>query len=174
MERFIKTSKKRQNAENKTNGKQSASSEKDVTSEEILKCTQPMLATLETIQNSATPENLAEEIFKWIVTNIIYDKCHGKFFYRTARETYNDGHGICGELSVVYMAFLRAVGIDATFVEVTKDHKGEEVTHACVLVKQNGTSFLSDPAYNSFVIEHREWNEWTDEKLSAEYRSWNK
>lgn len=174
LERFIKTSKKRQNAENKTNGKQDASTKNDVTAEEILKLTQPMKETLESIQNSSTAENLAEEIFKWIVTNIIYDKCHGKFFYRTARETYNDGHGICGELSVVYMAFLRASGIDATFIEVTKDRKGEDVTHACAMVKQNGSQFLSDPAYNCFVIEHLEWNEWSDEKLSAEYRSWNK
>lgn len=144
------------------------------TLEDIFKCSQPMTAMLECIRNASTSETLAESIFNWIVANIIYDKGHGKFFYRTARETYNDGHGICGELSVLYMAFLRASGINADFVEVNKDHKGDEVTHACVLVKQGDTQFLSDPAYKCFEIEHIEWSVWSDEKLSAEYRSWNK
>lgn len=142
--------------------------------EEIFNCTQPMSAMLESIRDASTPEILAESIFNWVVTNIVYDKGHGKFFYRTARETYNDGHGVCGELSVLYVAFLRAAAIDATFVEVTKDHRADEVTHACVMVKQNDSQFLSDPAYKCFVIEHVEWNEWSDERLSAEYRSWNR
>jgi hypothetical protein len=141
--------------------------------EEIFKCTQPMAAMLETIRNDSPPGTLAESIFKWVVANIVYDKGHGKFFYRTARETYNDGHGICGELSVLYMAFLRASGINAAFVEVKKDHKGDDVSHACVQVKQDNSQFLSDPAYKSFVIEHVNWSAWSDEKLSAEYRSWN-
>lgn len=141
--------------------------------EKIFKCTQPMAATLETIRNGSTPGTLAELIFKWVVKNIVYDRGHGKFFYRTARETYNDGHGICGELSVLYMAFLRACGISAAFVEVKKDHKGDDVSHACVQVKQGNFEFLSDPAYKSFVVEHVDWRAWSDQKLSAEYRSWN-
>lgn len=145
-----------------------------ILSDEILKLTQPMEDMLASIRKDSTPENLAESIFNWITANIIYDKGHGKFFQRTARETYNDGHGICGELSVLYIAFLRTSGIDATFVEVTKDHKGEEVSHACVMVNQNGSKFLSDPAYKTFVIEHIEYNKWNDEKLAEEYCLWNK
>jgi transglutaminase-like putative cysteine protease len=133
-----------------------------------------MAAVLESIRDSSTPENLTESIFKWVVANIVYDKSHGRFFYRTARETYNDGHGICGELSVLYMAFLRAAGIGAAFVEVKKDQKGDDVSHACVLVKQGSSWFLSDPAYRCFVVEHVEWIEWSDERLSAQYRSWNR
>jgi hypothetical protein len=172
LEKFIKAS-SNGDAKKTSNDEKTTSSKKDVLSEEIFKLTQPMEDTLKSIQDNSTPENLAESIFNWIVKNIIYDKGHGKFFCRTARETYNDGHGICGELSALYMAFLRAAGINATFVEVTKDHKGDEVSHACVLIKQNDSQFLSDPAYESFEIEHIEWNEWSDEKLAEEYRSWN-
>jgi hypothetical protein len=175
LDRFIKTSKNKENTQSEPNYRRNdTSSEGNLPVEEILKFTEPMTTTLESIRNASTPENLAKNIFNWIITNIVYDKGHGQFFCRTAREAYNDGHGICGELSVLYMAFLRASGIDAKFVEVTKDHQNEKVSHACVLVKQSGSQFLSDPAYNSFRTEHAEWNEWNDEKLSAEYCSWNR
>jgi hypothetical protein len=141
--------------------------------DEILKLTVPMRESLDSVRDSSSSDNLSEAIFNWIVDNIKYDRDHGKFFYRTARETFNDGHGICGELAVVYMAFLRACDIDAQFVEVTKDYNGEEMLHACVMVKQNHTKFLSDPAYKSFVIKHKLWDEWTDDKLLEQYKSWN-
>lgn len=145
-----------------------------VTVEEILRLSGPMCETLAAIRSAFTSDQLVSGIFDWIVQNIQYDKNHGKFFYRTARETYNDGHGICGELAVVYMAFLRACGIRANFVEVSEDDKGENVAHACVLVNDGQESFLSDPAYRSFKIEHPQWVEWSDEKLLTEYESWNK
>lgn len=142
--------------------------------EEILRLTEPMRETLETIRSSAEPDKLVESIFHWILENIQYDQHHGKFFYRTARETYNDGHGVCGELAVCYIALLREVGISAHFVEVTVDCKGDKVDHACVLVKEGEEEFLSDPAYRMFRIDHPQYAVWNDEKMVAEYAIWNK
>lgn len=178
LEKFVKPS--RQNSGGNNQNSRSIGSEEngkmngnDELAKDIFHLTQPMKDTLELLKNNSTPENLAKGIFDWITANIIYDKNHGKFFYRTARETYNDGHGICGELSVLYMAFLQEAGIDSAFAEVTKDFKGDDVTHACVIIKQDGRQFLSDPAYKVFEIGHINWIEWDENKLVAEYKSWN-
>lgn len=178
LEKFVKAS-RHNSGDNNQNSRSVGSEENgktnnnDELAKDIFHLTQPMKDTLELLKNNSTPENLAKDIFDWITANIIYDKDHGKFFYRTARETYNDGHGICGELSVLYMAFLQEAGIDSAFAEIIKDFKGDDVAHACVVIKQDGRQFLSDPAYKIFEIGHINGIEWDEKKLVAEYKSWN-
>lgn len=141
---------------------------------EIFRMTQSMVQQVEEIKKSSTPDNLPENIFNWVLNNITYDNEHTKEHYRTARETYNEKRGICGELSVLLIAFCRTAGIQSSFCEVTKDDAGKEVSHAAVMIKQtDGSSHLADVAYKNFRIEHKEYHELSDIQLQAKYDSWN-
>ena len=72
------------------------------------------------------------------------------------------------------MSFLRAVNIDCSFCEVTKDNTGKEVAHACLIIKtSDGKAHLSDVAYKAFTIEHAEYRELTDTELKSRYENWN-
>lgn len=136
--------------------------------------TQPMLNTIENIISQSTKEALEQNIFNWILENVQYDKEHNAEHYRTARECYNERKGLCGELSVLHIAFLRYAGIEALFAEVTKDAAGVEVKHGCPQVKGNdGSTYLSDIAYKSFKIEHQQYNVLSNEQLQAKYKNWN-
>jgi len=141
---------------------------------EIFKISQSMVQQVEEIKKLSLGKDMAENIFNWIVNNIEYDTEHSKEHYRTARETYNEKRGVCGELSVLYMVFLRSVNIDCGFCEITKNNLGKEVEHACIIINSNdGKKHLSDIAYKSFVIEHLEYREITDNELKSKYENWN-
>jgi Transglutaminase-like superfamily len=149
------------------------SASQDDTSD-IFKMSQSMAHQVEEIKKVSTNENLSENVFNWVLTNITYDTGHSKEHYRTAKETYNEKRGLCGELSVLYMSFLRVVNIDCYFCEVTKDNTGKEVAHACIIIKNNdGKAHLSDVAYKAFTIEHIEYRELTDAELKTKYDNWN-
>ena len=141
---------------------------------DIFKMSQSMAHQVVEIQKGSTSENLAENIFNWVLTNITYDTDHSKEHYRTAKEAYNEKRGLCGELSVLYMSFLRAVNIDCGFCEVTKDNTGKEVAHACIIIKNSvGKAHLSDVAFKAFTIDHAEYRELTDTELKSRYENWN-
>lgn len=140
----------------------------------IFNMSQSMAQQVEEIKKMSANANLAEGIFGWVVANISYDIEHTKEHYRTAKETYNEKRGVCGELSVLYMAFLRAVNINCNFCEVTRDNAGTEVAHACIIIKnEDGSTQLSDAAYKSFTIQHLEYRELTDAELKNKYDNWN-
>jgi len=151
----------------------SATSEDEI--QEIFKLTQSMTHQLEEIKKGTqTTAHLAENIFNWVLNNITYDTDHSKEHYRTAKETYNEKRGLCGELSVLYMAFLRAANINCSFCEVTKDNTAKEVAHACIIIKDDkSATHLSDLAYKSFIIVHYEYKELTDDELKNKYDNWN-
>ena len=135
---------------------------------------QSMAQQVEEIQKVSSNNNIAENIFNWVLNNIEYDTEHSKEHYRSARETYNEKRGLCGELSVLYMAFLRASNIDCIFCEVINNNEGKAVDHACVEIRNNdGTTYLSDVAYKSFKIDHIEYKEITDAELRRKYENWN-
>lgn len=151
----------------------SCSSSKDNASD-IFNMSQSMVQQVEEINKISTNKDVAENIFNWILNNVEYDTEHSKEHYRTARETYNEKRGVCGELSVLYMVFLRSVNIDCVFCEITKNDSGKEVEHACIIIEnEDGTRHLSDVAYKSFVIKHLEYREITDAELKNKYENWN-
>ncbi len=137
--------------------------------------TKPMKAVFQNIRDKSTSDrDFAQSVFDWICTNIAYHHGHGKFFYRTAVQTFNDGRGLCGEQALLFLAFLKAGNITADFVEVTTDLDGKEVNHACVLVKYaDGESHLADTSYHVFVANHQHWEVWPTEKLIVQLSSWN-
>lgn len=141
---------------------------------DLFTLTQPMLNTIENIKSQSTKANLEQNIFNWILENVQYDDKHNAEHYRTARECYNERKGLCGELSVLHIAFLRYAGIEAFFAEVSKDLEGKEVTHGCTLIKGlDGSTYQSDIAYKSFKIEHQQYKVLSNDQLQAKYKNWN-
>lgn len=141
---------------------------------DIFNLTQSMMQQVEEIKAASAPDKLAENIFTWIENNISYDSEHSKEHYRTARETYNEKRGVCGELAVLYMSFLKAVNIECSFCEVTIDNSGADVQHACIMIKNNeGQQHLSDVAYKAFTIDHKQYRELSDDELRSKYDNWN-
>ncbi|MDP2089486.1 MAG: transglutaminase domain-containing protein [Flavobacteriaceae bacterium] len=142
-------------------------------SDDLFKMTNPMLAIVNKIRKKSDKESLPKNLFSWILNNIKYDDSHSREFYRTAAETYNNKLGVCGELSVLLMAFYRSAGIDCNFVKVTKDYIGKEVSHACLSIKSNSEIQLIDLAYKNFDIKHTEFTLLTEVELINSYKNWN-
>lgn len=63
----------------------------------------------------------------------------------------------CNEFAKLYVALARAVGLDACFVHLELDHRGNVVYHDCAIVFLEDEAFLVDPAYRWFGVPHREF-----------------
>ena len=138
------------------------------------KMTESMHGLVEQISAQSNKDNLAINLFKWVINNIEYDTNHSKEFYRSAAETFNNKKGLCGELSVLLISLYRNVGITANYVKVTKDDTGKAVNHACVhIVNCKDEIQLVDPAYKIFDIKHISWELIFDENLKNNYNKWN-
>ena len=116
-----------------------------------------MYKTIEDILYSrffSSEEALARGIFEWITDNIEYGGCGGR---ESARGVFDRKKGECVGQSRLFIALARAVGLKAEFVRVSVDCYGEQVQHACALVRLDGKDTLVDPAYQTFGANHREW-----------------
>ena len=104
--------------------------------------------------------------FKWVVGNITYgERKRGKKGYRNSVEVFEDREGVCGEMSVLYLAMVRAIGIRGSYVHVDVDYKGKNVNHACAMLDlkgREGFNILVDPAYREYDIRHRSFTPLTD------------
>ncbi len=113
-------------------------------------------------------------IFDWFIKNIKYGRQKirmGKKKYRHATEVYNDREGVCGEMAVLYVAMARSVGLQANYVSVDIDDKGEKVYHACAACKFQGKYILIDPAYYSFDINHVDYKVMTDQEAVPHFKA---
>lgn len=140
---------------------------------DILYCTVAMKETLNAIKLKSDNNNLLYNIFNWTLENITYDEAHSKQFYRTARECYNNKAAVCGEATVLIMAFCKEAGIETFFCEVMKDDSGKPVQHACVAVPRANGYQLVDFAYKAFDIPHKEFRILSMEELNQKYTNWN-
>jgi len=108
----------------------------------------------------------AFNFFKWVVGNITYgERKRGKKGYRNSVEVFEDREGVCGEMSVLYLAMVRAIGIRGSYVHVDVDYKGKNVNHACAMLDlkgREGFNILVDPAYREYDIRHRSFTPLTD------------
>jgi hypothetical protein len=113
-------------------------------------------------------------VFDWMKNNIEYNSDHTHEFYMTAREVFNSKTGVCGESALLYGAFMRYKNQEWNYCHVDVDHKGEDVNHACSLIKDNGKEVLVDVAYSTYGVSHQKWNKISEEKLIENMVSWNK
>lgn len=146
------------------------------TPEVVFNCTDPMLKVAEQCWSDAGQdvERYMKHVFEWCVENVVYQKTHDKSHYKNARETFISRTGICGESTILFIAFMRAKGVNADFVVVDVDVHGKAVNHASALVSINGREALVDIAYKKFDVQHQAWTRKTDEELMAYLIAWNR
>ena len=101
----------------------------------------------------------AYAIYEWIVTNIEYDSDE---IYKDSIEVLIHKKGKCADMSFLYVAMARAVGLKSQIVDVYVDCYGKEVSHACAIVEVEGGSILVDPAYQKFGVRHLRWKVQSD------------
>ena len=63
-------------------------------------------------------------------------------------------------------------GIKSSFVNVSVDNTGRNVSHACASVSINGRDILVDPAYQTFDIIHKKYRPVSDSEAIRDYQSW--
>jgi len=118
------------------------------------------------IRNNEDPQiGVAKNIYEWIERNVAYgsQKRNG-VGYRSGQEVFKTREGVCGEMAYLYVTMARLAGLEARWVEVLVDYKGENVYHACAAVKLNGKYILVDPAYQSFDIKHKKYRILSDKE----------
>lgn len=86
--------------------------------------------------------------------------CHHGGHTRTALEVFaqreEPGQSFdCDELSCLYVALARAVGLAAYYVDVQQDEHGKVAPHACAAVFLEGEAVLVDLTYHRFGAAHQ-------------------
>lgn len=149
---------------------------KELSSEMVFGCNGAMQTLADELWSSSggSSEEYAKTVFDWCIDHLVYQSVHDKQHYKVARECFNARTGICGELSMVYIALLRNKGVSADYVHVGVDMSGREVKHACAVVNIGETEVLVDVAYRLYDVGHQEWERRSDEELIRNLIVWNK
>lgn len=144
-------------------------------SQNIFHLSQPMKSIMDKIvSENITEEAISEAVFKWIQENIKYDEEHTKMHYRDAKNTFDNRKGLCGEMAILYIAFLKYARIAAKYLEVDRDCDGKEVNHACIMLYfKSGISHMSDVAYNAYTIQHKSFKIIGDNDLNNNIENLN-
>ncbi|MCX6744631.1 MAG: transglutaminase-like domain-containing protein [Candidatus Parcubacteria bacterium] len=126
------------------------------------------------VEGKVLDEDKARALFTWVTSNIVYGeqgrKRHHKG-YRHAAEVFADREGVCGEMAVLYVSMARAVGLQANYVSVSRDCKGDDVLHACTAVNLNGKQVLVDLSYYTFDIKHQSYQILSDQEAVPHFKA---
>lgn len=146
-----------------------ASLHKKLTSEEFklvvdpLACTDKMEALAKEITKDAkTDLQKAKVIFDSMIARFVPASQTIGFGARNAQEVFAQWHTkekvfICTELTNLYVALARSVGLNAFRVYVSKDYSGDSIYHMCAAVFVEDKVFLIDPSLKWFGIPHKEY-----------------
>lgn len=125
---------------------------------------------------SSSGEN-SVKFFDWVVKNIRYgERKRGRQGYRNSVEVFRDGEGVCGEMTMLYLVMVRAIGMRGSFVNVDVDGNGKRVNHACAMIDVQGNYgdvTLVDPAYKAYDIAHRSVKPLTDFAVFKAFNRWD-
>ncbi|MCP9769429.1 transglutaminase domain-containing protein [Lacihabitans sp. LS3-19] len=144
--------------------------------EGVFKINQAIIDLCENFKNDAkTPHEITNRIYTWVHENITYDDVHTGDFYRTALESFRARRSICGEMSVLIMAMLKYFGIECHYLRVTVDNMGEECSHACVGIVNEGKLQMIDAAFHEFDLQpqHQVYEFVGDAVLEERFKKWN-
>jgi hypothetical protein len=107
----------------------------------------------------------AKTIYDWIVKNIEYD--HGR--KKAIEDRLDDGvpyhpevtlsrsRGVCSDMAILYITIAREMGLKVHFADVSIDHNGNKVGHACAVVDTQSGRYQVDPAYQQFDARHKKY-----------------
>lgn len=92
----------------------------------------------------------------------------------TARETFEHWNDTamafrCQELSYIYVAMARSLGLEASVAEVEQDAYGIATLHSCAAVLVGDRQILVDPIYRQFDIKHKKFTILDDAQTTASY-----
>lgn len=124
-------------------------------------------------QAQGSQNNLIKLLYNWSLENLEFESEHNLTHYKYARHIFQERKGICGELTIFFIAMLRYASIEAEYVHVEIDQKGQKVNHACVGVNINSNYFLVDIAYKSINANHRQWQPLGFSTLLKNVSEWN-
>lgn len=115
----------------------------------------------------------ARRIYDWMEQNIDYGdpdivKRRG---YSNSKETLRSKSGICAEMTFLYVTMARSAGLVAKVADVTRDHEGKRVEHACAAVSADGRWVLADVAYHTFDIQHQKFRLMSDREVIRHYNA---
>jgi len=128
------------------------------------------------IRNNGNSQiEIAKNIYEWVERNVAYgSRKRNGVNYRSSQEVFKTREGVCGEMAYLYVTMARLAGLEAKWVEVFVDYKGEKVYHACAAVKINGKYILVDPAYHSFDIKHKKYKILSDKEAAEMFKGMRK
>jgi tetratricopeptide (TPR) repeat protein len=64
---------------------------------------------------------------------------------------------VCMDHAVLFVALARAVGIDASFAQITRDSAGIVMNHACAAIFDGDRAYLADSSLRWFGVPHQEY-----------------
>ena len=117
------------------------------------------------LKPSAHAHDKARAVHDWIVANIAYDY-RRKDAVRSGRDNHNPYRpemtlerkaGICGDMTVLYVALAGMLGVRAQYAYVSVDQEGNKVQHACAEVDVGHRRLLADPAHRIFDARHQSY-----------------
>ncbi len=101
---------------------------------------------------------IAKAVYDWEICNIQYDTVRFKNPFRREilppEETLLRGRGICTDMSALYVAITRQMGLESYYANVEIDQENNPVKHACAVVKVP-YELQVDPAYSIFNARHK-------------------
>jgi hypothetical protein len=119
-------------------------------------------------------EEKARALFDWFVLNIKFGtsgwKKHKKSM-RHAKEIFEDREGVCAEMTILYIAMARAVGLEANYAKIEINNSGKIDRHACAAVKINDKYIYVDSSYNQFDAKHQGYTIMTDQEAVPHFKS---
>jgi hypothetical protein len=115
---------------------------------------------------SSEPYERAKAIYEWMGEHLTYDRERqvavqsGRDNRRVLHPEYvlRERKGICGDLSGVYVALGRKLGLETKYARVSLNERGEETNHACAIVELPDRIMQVDPANRVFDASHREYH----------------
>jgi tetratricopeptide (TPR) repeat protein len=119
------------------------------------------------------PEEIekAKRLFNALTRHINTDD---NFHGRTATEAFNTLSNpnmamSCQDYTFLFIALARHVNLQAYYVLVERDYRGESVSHACAGVFIDGKAFMVDPNYRWFGVPHQKFEFQNDLRVIGAY-----
>jgi len=122
-------------------------------------------------RNAQTKESKAKSVYNWMHENIKYGKNNRQKGYRNSKEVLVTKEGVCGEMTFLYIAMTRCIGLRSAYVSVRRDMDGRDVCHACAVVDV-GKDVYVDVAYNRYDIYHLKQRILCDAEVIRRFNSW--
>lgn len=124
-------------------------------------------------QSTLVVHSISSRIFSWVKQSITYGDT-GLLGYgvgiRTALDTYNQGQGQCAEMSFLFLAMCRHVGLECYPIVTGQERDAPNHMLAGVITEED--LILYDPAKRHYECPYPRLWVWGDEYLTYQFNLW--